>query len=217
MKSSLLSIPLFSDMHSEHLDMLSGQLQHIKYTRNSIIISEGDVSDSLYLVNKGEIKIYISDQNGREIQLNTLGPGDYFGELSLLDQKPRSASAITLCDSELSVISSKALMRCLNKSPAMAMRMLQSLAKGMRDATELQRRLALMDVYGRLRKTLLALSRRVDDMNIVEPKPTQQEIANMIGASREMVSRIITNLKINDYIETTRDSIIIRQELPDKL
>ena len=204
-------------MHSEDLDMLSGQLQRVKYTRNSIIISEGDVSDSLYLVNKGEIKIYISDQNGREIQLNTLGPGDYFGELSLLDQKPRSASAITVCDSELSVISSSALMRCLNKSPDMAIRMLQSLAKAMRDATELQRGLALMDVYGRLRKTLLSLSRRVNDINVVEPKPTQQEIANMIGASREMVSRIINNLKINDYIETTTESIIIRQELPEKL
>lgn len=217
MKSSLISIPLFSDMHSKHLDMLSEQLQRIQYTRNSLIISEGDISDSLYLVNKGEIKIYISDQNGREMQLNTLGPGDYFGELSLLDQEPRSASAITLCDSELFVISSRALMACLNKYPCMAIRMLQSLAKSMRDATELQRRLALMDVYGRLRKTLLTLSRRVNGLNIVEPKPTQQEIANMIGASREMVSRIINNLKINDYIETTTDSIIIRHELPDKL
>ena len=216
MNTALTSIPLFSNMSSKHLELLSAQACHLSYVKNSIVIAEGDYSDSLYILRQGKIRIYISDNSGREMLLNELGAGDYFGDLSLIDQEPRSASAITACDCEVSVIKSEDFMQCLHDNPEMAVSLLQVLAKRLRAATNSQRQLALMDVYGRLKSTLLILSKKVNGVCIVEPKPTQQELANMIGASREMVSRILKNLKADGYIETSKTSITIRKALSEK-
>jgi CRP/FNR family cyclic AMP-dependent transcriptional regulator len=161
-------------MSSAHLELLSAQACHRSYAKNSVVIAEGDCSDSLYIVRQGRIRIYISDNNGREM-----------------------------------------FMQCLYNNPEMAVSLVQVLAKRLRKATESQRQLALMDVYGRLKATLLASSIKANGICKVEPKPTQQELANMIGASREMVSRIFKNLKADGYIETSRTSIIIRKTLPD--
>ncbi|MFW2440088.1 MAG: Crp/Fnr family transcriptional regulator [Arenicellales bacterium] len=214
MNTALTSIPLFSNMSDEHLELLSSRLQHLRFTRNSVIITEGDYSDSLYIINTGKVKIYISDDNGREMLLRNLGPGAYFGELAFLDKKPRSASAITLCACQLSVISSKNLMQCLDNNPEMNASFLQVLVKRLREATESQRRLALMDVHDRLSMTLLSLSKEINGIRIIEPKPTQQELADMIGASREMVSRILKDLKTAGYIESCGTSLIIIKTLP---
>lgn len=216
MKPALTTIPLFSNMQHENLQLLSSQVQLHKYKKNSIIITEGELSDSLYIVNQGKIKIYISDEDGKEILLRILGPGDYFGELAVLDQKPRSASAITLCDSNLSVITSKDFKQCLQSNPEVAINLLQVLASCLRDATESQRQLGLMDVYSRLIITLQTLSREDNGIYILDPKPTQQDLASKIGASREMVSRILKYLKNGGYIEITKHSIIIKETLPEK-
>jgi CRP/FNR family cyclic AMP-dependent transcriptional regulator len=215
MNTTLSSIPLFSNLSNEHLELLSTQACHLSYAKNRVVIAEGDCSDSLYIVKQGRIRIYISDSDGREMLLNELSAGDYFGELSLIDHEPRSASAKTLCDCEVSVITSEDFMRCLNNNPEMAVSLTRELAKRLRVATNSQRQLALMDVYGRLKATLLALSTDEGGVSKVEPKPTQQELANMIGASREMVSRIFKNLKADGYIETSKTSITIRKSLPD--
>ncbi|MEA1889942.1 MAG: Crp/Fnr family transcriptional regulator [Pseudomonadota bacterium] len=217
MNSILTSVPLFSRLTYKHLELLSSKIQHQEFSRNSIIIAEGEQSDSLYLVNEGKVKIYISDADGREMQLKILEPGDYFGELALIDQKPRSASAMATCDCQLSVITSRDFLKCLSDNQEMSLIMLQVLAKRLRDATELQRQLALMGVYGRLRVTLLSLAIDKDGTHKLEPKPTQQDIANKIGSSREMVSRILSNLKSQGYIEINKASIIINKELPEKL
>jgi len=216
MNSILTSIPLFSRLKDEHLDLLSAQIKQRDYAKNSIIIAEGDKSDSLYIVNEGQVKIYISDSDGREMQLQTLEPGDYFGELALLDKKPRSASAMAICHSKLSVITSDNFLKCLADNHEMALIMLQVLSQRLRDATELQRQLALMGVYGRLKSALLALVSNCDGTLVIEPKPTQQELANSIGASREMVSRILSELKASGYIDIRKYSIILMKSLPEK-
>ena len=216
MTTALTTIPLFSNMQHENLQLLSNQIQLHQYKKNSIIITEGEQSDSLYIVNQGKVKIYISDDEGKEMLLRALGPGDYFGELAVLDQKPRSASAITLCDCTLSVIKSKDFMQCLQSNPEIAINLLQVLASCLRDATDSQRQLALMDVYSRLTLTLQTLSREDNGINIVEPKPTQKDLANKIGASREMVSRVLKYLKDGGYIEITKTSIVILKTLPEK-
>jgi CRP/FNR family cyclic AMP-dependent transcriptional regulator len=216
MNTTLSSIPLFSNMSNTHLELLSAQACHRSYDKNSIIFAEGDYSDSLYILRQGRIKIYISDSDGREMLLNELGTGDYFGELSLIDHGPRSASARTLCDCDVSIITSEDFLQCLFSNPEMAISMLELVTKRLRVATNSQRQLALMDVYGRLKMTLLALSVEINTSRLIEPKPTQQNLANMIGASREMVSRIFKNLKARGYIETSKTSITIRKTLPDK-
>ena len=216
MNTALSSIPLFSNMSSEHLEILSAQACHLSYAKNCVVIAEGECSDSLYIVRQGRIRIYISDNSGREMLLNELSTGDYFGDLSLIDHEPRSASAITLCDCEVSVIKSEDFMQCMYNNPEMAVSLLQVLAKRLRVATDSQRQLALMNVYSRLKVTLQELSTDVGGVCKVVPKPTQQELANMIGASREMVSRIFKNLKVDGYIKTSRTSITIRKTLPEK-
>ncbi len=216
MKSALASVPLFSNMPHESLELLSTRIQNRTYGRNSVIIAEGEQSNSLYIVNKGRVKIYISGSDGREMQLKILAAGDYFGELALIDNKPRSASAITICESNLSVITSEDFLQCLSCHPEITINMLQVLAKRLREATESQRQLALMDVFGRLRCTLLTLCKEVNGTLVVEPKPTQQDFANMIGASREMVSRILKKLTADGYIETCKTTITIRKTLPEK-
>lgn len=216
MNSALSSIPLFSNLSSAHLELLSAQASHRSYAKNIVVFREGDYSDSLYLVIQGRIKIYISGEDGREMSLNELGTGDYFGDLALIDHEPRSASAVTVSPCEVSVIKSEDFLRCLQKNPDIAISLLKTSAKRLRVATESQRQLALMDVYGRLRATLLTLSSDAGGISKVEPKPTQQELGNMIGASREMVSRIFKNLKADGYIETSKTSITIRKALPDK-
>ncbi len=217
MNSILKAVPLFSRLSDVYLDALSGQTRQLKYARNTIIITEGEESDSLYIVNTGKVKIYISDTDGKEMQLKILGPGDYFGELALMDQKPRSASAMTLCDSELFIITSKGFLTCLSENHEMALIMLRVLTKRLRDATELQRQLALLDVYGRLKVNLLASAKDIGGVLVLDPKPTQQDFANKIGSSREMVSRILTDLKALGYIDILKTSIIIKKSLPDKL
>ena len=216
MNSDLTSIPLFSNMSSAHLELLSAHSCHRSYAKNSLIISEGDCSYSLYIIRQGRIRIYISDNDGREMLLNELGAGDYFGELSLIDREPRSASARTLSKCEVSIITSEDFMHCLNKNPEMAISLLQVLTKRLRSATDSQRQLALLDVYGRLREKLKYLCRDANGVLLIEPKPTQQDFANMIGASREMVSRIFKVLKADGYIETGKNSLLIKKKLPVK-
>lgn len=216
MRPVLTSIPLLSSLKPRHHDLLTAQVKQKNYAKNSIIIAEGEESDSLYIVNDGQVKIFISDADGKEMQLQILGPGDYFGELALIDRKPRSASAMATCRSQLSVITSEDFMQCLTDNNEMALIMLQVLTKRLRDATELQRRLALMDVYGRLKATLLSAARDDGGDLKLEPKPTQQTMANSIGASREMVSRILSDLKTRGYIDIKKYSIIIKKNLPEK-
>ncbi len=218
MRPVLTSIPLLSSLKPRHHDLLTAQVKQKNYAKNSIIIAEGEESDSLYIVNDGQVKIFISDADGKEMQLQILGPGDYFGELALIDRKPRSASAMATCRSQLSVITSEDFMQCLTDNNEMALIMLQVLTKRLRDATELQRQLALMDVYGRLKATFLsAASRDCEGILKLEPKPTQQDIANSIGASREMVSRILSDLKTHGYIDIQKYSIVIKKDLPEKM
>jgi len=216
MSSDLSQIPLFSCLTEPERETLARHTHTRSYGKNTIIISEGDLSDALYLVDEGKVKIYISDEDGREMLLNILEGGDYFGELSLIDQSPRSASAMTMTDTRLSMIAARDFRTVLGENPEIALKLITELAGRMRNLTQTVRRLALLDVYGRVTTTLLSLATEVDGTRRVEPKLTQQEIANMVGASREMVSRILKDLKTGGYLEIGKDAIVIRKQLPAK-
>jgi len=216
MSIDLSTVSLFASLDDEERDLLLSHVNTRSFPKNTIIITEGDQSDSLYIVNEGQIKIYVSDEEGREMLLNVLEPGDYFGELALIDKEPRSASAITMSNARLSIISGPDFRDVLRKHPEMSIKLLSALVVRLREVTETVRRLALLDVYGRVTTTLLSLAREDGGQKRIEPKLTQQDIANMVGASREMVSRIMKDLKTGGYIETTRDAIVILKRLPSK-
>lgn len=210
----LSKIDLFADMPEEDLQAVSNLAATRTYPKNTIIISEGDDSDSLYCVLSGKVKVYLSDDDGREIIINILGEGEYFGELALLDDAPRSASVMTLEETKLAVISKSAFENCLSKNPQLALHIIRELSKRMRNLTQNVKSLALMDVYGRVARTLLDMAEPTGDKLEIRQKLTQRDIASMVGASREMVSRILKDLSTGGYITIQNKTITINEKLP---
>ena len=184
------------------------------YPKHTVLISEGDRSDSLYVIRSGRVKVYVGDAEGKEVILSIQGPGEYFGELALIDDAPRSASVVTLEKSQLCVVSRADFQRCLAQNPNIAMEMIRALAARVRALTDNVRDLALLDVYGRVARTLLKLASERDGEQVIEQRLTHQDIANMIGASREMVSRIMKDLVDGGYIKVKNKLITIPGRLP---
>ena len=141
-----------------------------------------------------------------------LGPGDFFGEMSLIDRQPRSASVSAMENTSLKVLSYQAFHECLQRTPAIGVGVMTALAKRLRDADRKISNLALMDVYGRVASTLLELAITADGKLVVGEKLSQQDIANMVGASREMVNRILKDLSERGYITIESKTITIHDE-----
>ncbi len=211
----LRSIPLFSDLTDDDIAVISELAVEKIVPRATVILTEGDVGDSLYAIVQGRVKVFIGDEEGREIILKILGPGDFFGEMSLIDKQPRSASVAAIENTTLQIVSHNAFQQCLLLAPRIATTVMTALAKRLRDADRKISTLALMDVYGRVANTLLELAIENDGKLIVGEKLSQQEIANMVGASREMVNRILKDLSERGYISIESKQITIHdQKLP---
>ncbi|UCE88948.1 MAG: Crp/Fnr family transcriptional regulator [Pseudomonadota bacterium] len=207
-------VHLFADLAANETDVLTEHCSTRSYPANAILINEGDTTDSLYVILEGQVKVYASDENGKEIILNILGAGEYFGELALIDDAPRSASIMTLAPSKLMIISKSDFRRCLAEHPQIAYNLIRALTRQVRTLTESVKSLALMDVYGRVARTLLDLAVEKDGTLIIEQKLTHQDIANMVGASREMISRIFKDLTAGGYISVDKKHITINEKLP---
>ncbi|MGD8567082.1 MAG: Crp/Fnr family transcriptional regulator [Gammaproteobacteria bacterium] len=210
----LRNVSLFSDFSEAELQAISNVTAVRTYPKNTIIISEGDNSDSLYAILSGKVKVYLSDDEGREIIINIQGAGEYFGELALLDDAPRSASVMTLEETRLAVISKSAFEECLTKHPELGLRIIRELSARLRHLTQNVKSLALMDVYGRVARTLLDMAEPSGDKLEIRQKLTQRDIASMVGASREMVSRILKDLSTGGYITIQNKTITINEKLP---
>jgi CRP/FNR family cyclic AMP-dependent transcriptional regulator len=183
------------------------------FPKNTVVVSEGDQTDSLYIIVSGRVKIYVSDDKGKEIVLSEAGPGEYFGEM-VLDEGPRSASVKTLEPTQFLVIPKEDFTEFLVKSKEFSLRLILKLIRRVRALTNEVKNLALMDVYGRVARMLLDLAVDRDGVLVIEKRPTQQEMADRVGASREMVSRILGDLTSGGYIEVERDRITIARTLP---
>ena len=210
----LQNIPLFSSLGEAELASLSNKVITRQFPRNTVIINEGDHSDSLYIINSGSVKVFLSDNEGKEVILNTQGTGEYFGELALLDSQPRSASVITTEKSSLSIISKANFEAFLEKHPEANLKIMRGIIKRLRLLSEDVKSLALMDVYGRVARVLLQLAKEKGGTLVINQGVTQQDIASRVGASREMVSRILKDLKTGGYIEVKGRVITIKEKLP---
>lgn len=200
-------------LNSDELKALSAQGVLKAYPRNTIIVSEGDETDSFYVIVEGRIKVYVSDEEGREVVLGTQGPGDYFGEM-VLDGGPRSASVVTLEPSRFAVVGKQRFRDFLYAHPEFSIHLVEKLIARTRALTENVKSLALMDVYGRVARLLLELAVNEDGRLVVPEKLTQQDIANRVGSSREMVSRIFKDLTIGGYISIDSKQITIHKNPP---
>lgn len=183
------------------------------FPENTAVVREGERTDSLYIIVSGRVKIYVSDDKGKEIVLNESGPGEYFGEM-VLDEGPRSASVMTLEPTRFLVVSKEDFTEFVKKSPEFALHLICKLIKRVRTLTNDVKSLALMEVYGRVARLLLDLAVERDGVLVIEDKPTPQKIARRVEASREMVGRILGDLAAGGYIEVGRDRITIAKALP---
>lgn len=209
----LENIPLFSGLSKEALAEIEHHGSVKTYKKNTVIISQGDDTNSLYVILSGSVKVYISGDDGREAVLNHQRAGDYFGDLALIDSQPRVASVMTVEPSRFMIISRDDFMQCLSKNPEIALNLIKPLTSRIRMLAQNVSNLALLDVYGRVARTLLQEAKEEGGV-LVTDKLTQQEIADMVGASRAMVSRILKDLKAGGYISLEKKRITIHQKLP---
>jgi len=213
--SFLSDVPLFAGLGPELLEKLESRFVTKRYRRNTVIIQEGDASNAVFVVVSGRLKVFVSDEQGREVVVNELGPGACFGELAMLTHEPRSASVMTLGDSELRSINEKTFYELLQGEPSLAMYLVEHLAHKVVSLTRDVSDLALLDVYGRVRNVLIKLAEPGEDGLPQIARITQQDIASRVGASREMVSRIFKDLKKGAYIRIEGKRITLLQDLPE--
>jgi CRP/FNR family cyclic AMP-dependent transcriptional regulator len=183
------------------------------YPRNMVVVSEGDASDSLYVILSGRVKVYVSGEEGREMILAEQGPGEIFGEVGL-DERPRSASVATLEPSQLSAIPRSDFRAFCAAHPEMAMMLVDRLIGQVSHLTENVKNLALVDVYGRVARLIMDLAREKEGRLVIEPRPTQQAMAERVGASREMVSRILKDLAAGGYIRMEGAQLVVERQPP---
>ena len=185
------------------------------YPKGAIIITEGDPSDSLYVILAGRVKVYLSDGAGHEVVLAVHRAGTYVGEMAF-DDAPRSASVMTLEPCTLSVLSGKQFKDFVVAKPEAAVHLIRNLIHRARVASESIRNLALLDVYGRVARLLLDLAQEKDGRLVIDQPYTQQELAQRVGCSREMVSRIFKDLVAGGYIKLEGRRISIEHPLPKR-
>ena len=215
---TLKAVPFFTRLNDHELDVVRAVATEKSHPKNAVVLTEGEMGDSLFMIQSGKVKVFIGDEDGREIILKILGPGDFFGEMSMIDKQPRSASVSTLEAATFLVLSHSAFERCVEQAPRIGNMVMQVLAQRVREADRKIGTLALMDVYGRVASTLLELSVYNNGKLMVGEKLSQQDLANMVGASREMVNRILKDLSERGFISIESKSItIINRELPPSL
>jgi CRP/FNR family cyclic AMP-dependent transcriptional regulator len=200
-------------LNRDELTALSARGIVKAYPRNAVIVNEGDDTDSFYVIISGRVKVYVSDDEGREIVLTTQGPGDYFGEM-VLDGGPRSASVMTLEPSRFAVVPKASFREFLETHPKFSTHLVERLIGRSRALTDNVKSLALLDVYGRVARLLLEMAVEENGHLVIDEKLTQQDIASRVGASREMISRIFKDLTAGGYISIDKKRITIHRNPP---
>jgi CRP/FNR family transcriptional regulator, cyclic AMP receptor protein len=211
-KAFLRRVPLFQSLNEAQLDVLATGSLRRNYPRGRTIVAEGEPSQSLYILLSGRAKVQRSDSEGKEVILAVIGPGEFFGEMSLIDDAPRSASVITLESSDFMAINKDGFKAMLMQNTDIGMQVMRGLVRRLREADKKIETLALLDVYGRVARVLLDFSEIVNGERIVKARLPRQEIAKMIGASREMVSRVMKGLEIDGYIVPMAEGKLVLRE-----
>ncbi|MBK9702497.1 MAG: Crp/Fnr family transcriptional regulator [Betaproteobacteria bacterium] len=183
------------------------------YARNTVLINEGDLGDSLFIVLSGKVKVFASNVAGKEVVIDFHGPGEYVGEMSL-DGSPRSASVITMEPTSCAVVSRAQFRDFVLAQPDFALHLIEKLIHRARLATENMKSLALSDVYGRLVRLLTSLAVDENGRQTVPEKLTQQDIAERVGSSRDMISRLMKDLVAGGYLAVEDRSITLLRKLP---
>jgi CRP/FNR family cyclic AMP-dependent transcriptional regulator len=195
------------------LQSLAGIAIQRSYKKNMVVIQQGDDTDTMFILIKGEMRVYVEDELGKQLTVRILKPGDSFGEVALIGGFPRTASVMTITDCAVAAFSREKYLSFLEQHPEILMALARILANLVRDTTEELSNIALSDVYGRVTYILEKYAVEDDDHRLV-PKFTHREIAGMIGSSREMVSKILKELEKGGYISVIEKHYVINRSLP---
>lgn len=199
-------VQLFSTLTPAQAEAVAMAVTKCRFKRGEAIVEQGQKTNNLAILLTGRARVVTADQRGREVILSTLGPGDYLGEMSLIDNQPHSASVRADIQTDVLVLGRAEFARCLSENTAMAYAVMKGLVQRLRQADRKIESLALMDVYGRVARVLIDFA-KLDDRGrlVITEKVSRQDVAKMIGASREMVSRVIKDLEEQGFIEVLAD------------
>jgi CRP/FNR family cyclic AMP-dependent transcriptional regulator len=211
----LIQVYLFDGLSKQELATIERHTVIKRYRKNTVIIEKDDDANALYILRQGQVKAYVADENGKEIILSQQGPGAILGELALLADIPRTASVMTLENCEFLVLTKRSFLQCVQSHPNIALNLIRALAKQVQSLTESVTDFALLDVYGRIAK-ILRDSAEEEDGRMITPKFTHQQIADRVGASREMVSKILKDLKLGGYLSSDGKRYVLHRALPAK-
>ena len=205
----LRNVPLFSGLDESELQRLSQVAARRRAARGEQVVRAGEDAESLIVLLTGRAKVTNFDEEGREIILAWLGPSEFFGEMGLIDGSPRSASVVAVEPCELLVIGKNEFQRCMQDNFQVAQKLMRILVRRLREADRNIESLALLDVYGRVARLLLDMSEEEGGKRLVRQKISQHDMGRMIGASREMVSKVMRDLEVGGYIICDSDLITI--------
>ncbi|MCU0412740.1 MAG: Crp/Fnr family transcriptional regulator [Bacteroidetes bacterium] len=209
----LRNVPIFADLEERELDKILKLGTRQKYKKGNLVVLEQESGAALFVIISGKVKVVRMDEDGREVILSMFGPGEFFGEMSLLDGMARSASVVATTKSELFMIHRREFLDLLHEFPTVAISLLAELAMRLRKADMQIKSLSLKDAAGRVANVLLMLS---DDLGIfrkgkveIEDLPLQQDMANMAGTSRETVSRMLHQFERDGHVSMKGNRLII--------
>jgi CRP/FNR family cyclic AMP-dependent transcriptional regulator len=188
---------------------LAGAVSKKSFKRGEVLVEQGRKCNALYIILVGRTRVLMTDNNGREVILATLSSGDYVGEMSLIDNEPHSATVVADQEVDVLVLGRDSFLRCLNENMEMAHAVMRVLVQRLRKASENISSLALVGVYGRVAKVLLdsAVADETDTL-VIREKMTRQDIAKMVGASREMVSRVMKDFEEQGFIQLLEGGMV---------
>lgn len=207
-------VPLFSMLTNDQAQGVADGVVKRRFRRGEIIVEHGQKSNALFILLTGRARVLTADARGREVILAVLQSGDYVGEMSLIDNEPHSATVRAEVQTDMLVLGRAEFARCLPENSSLSYAIMRGLVQRLRNADRQIESLALLDVYGRVARTLLDMAEDDNEVKIIRGKVSRQDLAKVVGASREMVSRVMKDLEERKIIETQENgSVIIRERL----
>ena len=205
-------VPLFSMLTVEQAQTIADGVVKRRYRRGEIIVEQGRKSDALFILLSGRARVITSDARGREVILAVLEAGDYLGEMSLIDNEPHSATVRAEVQTDVLVLGRAEFSTCLPDNSSLSYAILRGLVARLRNADRQIESLALLDVYGRVARALLDMAEDDEGRRVIRSKVSRQDLAKVVGASREMVSRVMKDLEERHLIETQENGWVVLTE-----
>ena len=207
-------VPLFSMLTNDQAQQVADSVVKRRFRRGEIVVEQGRKSNSLFILLNGRARVLTADARGREVILAVLEAGSYVGEMSLIDNEPHSATVRAEIQTDMLVLGRAEFARCLPENSSLSYAIMRGLVQRLRSADRQIESLALLDVYGRVARALLEMAELINEQKIIRNKVSRQDLAKVVGASREMVSRVMKDLEERGMIETQENgSVIIKEQL----